>query len=106
MEIKKLQSKELPEAWEDVESILYHQGFPYILEIIWSKLISRYYNDLLASYFGNDKTCKLIIKKYYYPTLCQNVKVYVKRYNVYLVLKTIEHKSYGELQSLPISIHY
>lgn len=34
IETKKLRSKKLLEAWEDMESVFYYQGLLYILEII------------------------------------------------------------------------
>ena len=37
--------------------------------------------------------------------LCHNVKDYVKKCNIYLALKVVQHKPYDDLQSLPVSIH-
>ncbi len=37
---------------------------------------------------------------YYWPT-----HAYVKGYDVCLVLKTVRHKPYGDLQSFPVSFH-
>lgn len=34
IEAKELKSKELPEVWVDVENVSYHEGLPYILDII------------------------------------------------------------------------
>lgn len=62
---KKLRSKEPSKAWEDVESILHHQDLLYVLGIILSKLISRYYNDPLASHFESNKTWVMIVRKYW-----------------------------------------
>ena len=69
------------------------------------ELISRHHNDPLAGHFGIKKTCKLLAQKYYWPSLCHNVKTYVKDCDVCLVFKAICHKPYGDLQSLPISTH-
>ena len=38
--------------------------------------------------------------------LYHNINNYMKRYNIYLALKTIQYKSYNNLQSLLVSIHY
>ena len=56
-------------------------------------------------YFGIEKTRELLARKYYWPTLKHNVKAYVKGYNVCLASKTIKHKPYGDLQSLPVPTH-
>lgn len=45
------------ERWlkKNADKILCHQSLPYVLEIIRTKLIKRYYSNLLASYFKIDK---------------------------------------------------
>ncbi len=68
-EAMKLRSKGLPEGWEDIEQVLHYQGLPYIPKVIHLELISRHHNDPLAGHFGIEKTCKLIARKYYWPTL-------------------------------------
>lgn len=62
---KKLKSKELLESWEDIEEVLYYQGFLYIPKVIYSELISRYHINLFIGYFGMEKTRELIARKYY-----------------------------------------
>lgn len=54
-ERKKLRSKKLLKNWEDIEKVLNYQGFLYISKFIYSKLISRDYNNLLVSNFGIKK---------------------------------------------------
>ena len=85
--------------------MLHHQGLPYVPEIIRIELISRHHNDPLTGYFGIEKTRKLITRKYYWPTLYHDVDNYVKGCNVCLVLKAVQHKPYGNLQSLPVPTH-
>ena len=85
--------------------MLHHQCLPYVSEIIQTELISRYYDDPLAGYFGIKKTRELITRKYYWPTLRRHVKDYVRGYNVCLASKTVRHKPYGDLQSLPVSTY-
>ncbi len=101
----KLRSEGLPESWEDIKQVLYYQGLLYVLKIIHSDLINRHHDNFLAGYFGIKKTRKLIAKKYYWSTLRGDVKAYVKGYNVCLTSKTVYHKPYGDLQSLPVPIH-
>lgn len=45
-----------------MENILYNQGFPYVSEIIYFKIINCYYNYLLVRYFKIEKAKKLIAK--------------------------------------------
>ena len=58
---RKFKAKQLvKDGWEDINGVLHHQGLSYVLEIIWTKLISRYHNDPLAGSFGIEKTHKLV----------------------------------------------
>lgn len=53
------------ESWEEIDGVLHHQSLPYIFELIRTKLICRYHNDLLTGHFSIKKSHKLITKKYY-----------------------------------------
>ena len=44
------------QGWEDIDRVLHHQSFFYMLEIIRTELISRYHDDPLAGHFGIEKT--------------------------------------------------
>ncbi len=85
--------------------MLYYQGLLYVPKVIRSELISKHHDDPLAGYFGIEKTCELIARKYYWPTLRRDVKTYVKGCDVCLASKAVRHKPYGDLQSLPIPTH-
>ena len=85
--------------------MLHYQGLLYVPEIIQTELISRHHDNPLAGHFGIEKTRELIARKYYWPTLCHDVKDYVKGCNVCLASKAVRHKPYGDLQSLPIPTH-
>lgn len=79
-----------------MKDILYYQDFSYILEIIYFKIISYYYNNLLTSHFKiNKKTYELVVKKYFWPTFYQNIEAYIKEYNIYLASKAIYYKLYN-----------
>ena len=95
----------LPEGWEDVEGVLQYQGLLYVPEIIRSEVISRHHDDPLAGHFGIDKTRELVGRKYYWPSLRKDVKSYVQGCDVCLASKTVRHKPYGDLQSLPVPTH-
>ncbi len=92
-----MSSKGLPKGWKDIEQVFHYQGFPYVLKVICSELISRYHDNLLASHFGIKKTWKLIARKYYWLILREDVEVYVKGCNVCLTSKVVCHKPYGDL---------
>ena len=57
---KKLRLKRLPDGWEDIEEMFYYQGLSYIAKVIYLELISRHYNNSLASHFDIEQTGKLI----------------------------------------------
>ena len=59
----------------------------------------------MAGHFEIDKTQELIARKYYWPTLRQDVEAYVKGCDVCLASKAVRHKPYGDLQALPIPTH-
>ena len=92
-------------GYEKINKIFHHQGLPFIYKVIWTELISRHYNNLLASHFDIKNTCKFLAWKYYWPTLRHNIEVYVKSYDVCLASKAVCHKPYGDLQLLPILTH-
>ena len=102
---RKLRAAKLLERWENIEGMLQYRGFSYFPKIIWLELISRHHDDFLAGHFELDKTRKLIARKYYWPTLRQNVKAYVKGCNICLASKVVWHKLYRNLQALPISTY-
>ena len=103
--MRKLRAEQPVKDWQDIEGVLHHQGLPYIPEIIRTELISRHHNNPLASHFGIEKTQELVVWKYYWPTLRHDIDNYVKGCNVCLALKAVQHKLYGDLQSLPIPTH-
>ena len=85
--------------------MLQYQRLPYVPEIICSEVISRYYNDPLARHFGIDKTRELVDQKYYWPSLRKDVENYVRGCDICLTSKSVRHKLYGDLQSLPLPTH-
>ena len=95
---RKIRAEKLGGNWEDSDGILHHQGLPYVPEIIRTELISRHHDDPLAGYFGIEKTRELVARKYYWETLCHDVKVYIRGCDVCLASKAIRHKPYRNLQ--------
>ena len=70
------------------------------------ELVSRYHNDPLVGYFGIDKTKELIGRIYYWPSLQKDIEDYVKVCDICLGSKTVRHKPYDDLQSLPVPTHW
>ncbi len=101
----RIREQGLKKGWEEIEEVLHHQGLPYVPEIVRTKLISRHHDDLLVGYFGIDKTKELIARKYYWLTLRRDVETYVTGCNVCLASKSVKHKPYDNLQSLPVPTH-
>lgn len=87
----------MKEDWKDVGEMLHFQGLLYIFEIIYTKLPSRYHDNLLTSHLEMKKTRELIAQKYYLPTLRYDIKAYVKSCDVYLTSKTVKHEPYKDL---------
>lgn len=52
------------------------------------------------------KTHDLMARKYYWPIFQDNIEAYVKGYDVYPILKIVKHKSYSDLQSLPVPTYH
>ena len=69
------------------------------------ELINCHHDNLLDGNFGIKKTCGLLAWKYYWPTICHNVEVYVKGYDICLASKKFRHKRYGDCQSLLVPTH-
>ena len=61
-------------GYKKINDILYYQSLPFVPEAIWTELINHHHDGLLASCFGIEKTCKLLAKNYYWPTLCNNIE--------------------------------
>ena len=85
------------EGYKEVKEVLYHQGLPFVPKTIWIKQIRRYHNDVLASHFGIKKTCELLARKYFWPSLRHDVEACVKGCDVCLALKAVRHKPHGDL---------
>lgn len=90
---------------EENGEVLHRENLLYIPEIIQTKLISRYNENLLAGDFCIKKTRESITRKYYWPMLRVDIKSYIKASNVCLGLKLVKHEFYSDLQSPSVSMH-
>ena len=102
---QKIKAKRLKSNYEEIDGVLHHQGLLFVPKAIWTELISWHHDNPLAGHFGIDKTRELVGRKYYWPSLRKDVKSYVWGCDVCLASKAVRHKSYGDLQSLPILTH-
>lgn len=53
-------ARELQKSWEDIDKVLYYQGLLFVLEVMQTKFISWYYDNLLVGYFEVNKKKDLI----------------------------------------------
>ena len=104
-EAQKIRVEGMKDAYEEVDRVLHHQELLFVPEAIQIELISRHHNDLLAGHFSINKTKELIGQNYSWPSLKKDVEVYVKGCNICLGLKIVRHKSYADLQFLPVLTH-
>ena len=75
---KDIREKGLKKVWKEINRVLYRKSLLYLPKIIRTKKISRHHDNPLASHFGVKKVRKLVIRKYYWPTLRANIEAYVK----------------------------
>lgn len=59
----------------------------------------------MTNYFEIEKIWEIITKKYYLSTFYWIIEFYMKDCDLYLIWKTIYHKSYGKLISLLVVIN-
>ena len=65
-------------------------------------LLHEHHDSMLAGHFGVDKTVKLMLRHYYWPSLMRDVKHYVKTCPSCALGKSSTLKPAGLLQPLPI----
>lgn len=69
-------------------------------------MIYRHHNNPLAGHCRIIKTRELVMRKYFRPILCQEVKTYVKEYDIYLTSKAVYFKPYKNLSLLLVLTYY
>ena len=89
-------------GYKKLNRVLYHQGLPFVSEVIRTELISWHHDNFLARYFGINKTKDLVSRKYYWPSVQKDIEAYVKGCDVSLSLKAVRYQPYRDLQLLPI----
>ena len=89
-------------AWCKHKGILHFVGKLYVppeggacAEVLWSN-----HDDPLVGHFRYARTLELIRRKYYWPHMAKEIKVYTKSCTACQQAKPTRHKPYRELQSL------
>ena len=91
-------------AWTfDSQGLLRHRDKIYVPEeeSVRQELLKRHHDDELAGHFGVEKTYELLHRKYYWPKMKAAVEEHCKSCEICQRTKTLRHRPYGELQSLP-----
>jgi len=65
-----------------------------------TEILKHHYNDELMSYFDIEWTQKLILHKYYWSELTENIKKYVFLCDMYQHVKMSRHHLYDKMQLL------
>jgi hypothetical protein len=91
--------------WEiSSDGLLRHQRRAYVPSdmAVLSEIMKICHDDPLSGHFGQRKTIALVKRNYYWPTLKEDVKKYVKGCDMCQRVKTIRQQKAGELQTLPL----
>ena len=102
---RKIRVERLKNDYEEIDGVLHYQGLFVIPEAIRIELIRRYHDNSLVEHFDINKTNDLVGRKYYWPSLRKDIEAYVKGCDLCLGSKTVRHKPYRDLQSLPVLTH-
>ena len=86
------------------DGLLRRKGAAYVPNdmTVWVEIMKMNHDDLYAGHFGHTRTTELIRRKYFWPGLPRDVKQYFHGCDICQRTKSLRHKPYGELQSLPM----
>ena len=86
----------------DDESLVKRNECLYVSNdaVVKEKIIKKHYDDSLSKHFRAQKTLNLIQRKYHWVVCVEQIKTYVRTYNVCQRIKTSRHKSYKKLSFL------
>ena len=97
--------RERPEMFAvDKEGLLRFKGRAYVPPdaALRQEILRTCHDDPHSSHFGTLKTLHLIKRYYYWATMAEDTKEYVKTCHICQRTKTSRHLKYGTLQSLPM----
>ena len=86
----------------NLTELLYYNKKIYISSetSIRTEILKCHYNDELMSHFNVEWTEKLVLYKYYWSELTENIKKYVFLCDVYQHVKTFKHHLHDKMQLL------
>ena len=69
-----------PDSWKEHDKVLFYKDLLYIQKenSLREQILQEHYNHPLAGHPGICWTKDLILVKYYWPTICKDVEVYVE----------------------------
>lgn len=76
-------SGKLSKSWLEIKKVQYYNKKTYILETFWANLLEKNYDDLLARYFGLEKTLEFPLYKYYWLKIRVDIEKYIQDCNIY-----------------------
>ena len=87
-------------------NLLLFEGLVYVPNRPKLKLaiLAQLHDSPGAGHFGSDKTFELVSRTYYWPKIRQYITTYCKQCDLCLRSKTLRHKPYGTLRSLPVPV--
>lgn len=71
--------EDLLKRLKDIKSVFQYLNHLYVSKIIYSKVISSYYNNPFMGHFRINKTKKLMTRNNFSSTLHLDLKGYIKR---------------------------
>lgn len=85
----------------DGEGLLRYEGTPYVPDDAAAKaeILRNCHDDPFAGHFGVRKTTELVRRQYYWPSLAEDVREYVKTCQVCQRIVVKRHSPYGKLSS-------
>lgn len=89
--------------WTWKKDVLYKGQALYVPNdsAVKTQVLRMHHDDPLAGHFGRDKTVALISRKYYWPTLYNDVSEYIDTCDICQRSKARRHRPYGEMAALP-----
>ena len=89
--------------WTEADGILYWKGRSWIPNDCATRqeLVRLHHDDPLAGHFGVDKTLEMLRRTYYWESMEEDVRTYVRECDICQRVKAPRRRPYGLLQSLP-----
>ena len=85
-----------------MKDILYYNNRLYVPEeeSLQSELLRIYHDDIITEHFGIKKIIKLLMRKYFWKNMIDDVKEYIRTCDICQRVKVPRHRPYGKMQTL------